>query len=392
MRHPAYAGVTWNLEPHQKGVLSCAKDRGGPIDISWQLHGSGPKKIIVSDDCRPRTFLRTALLLPTAARITDLSVSRLIPPRANPSQLIMGLAGLANSWQRQTKHFGHDRGDEHSVLLIDNRGIGLSGSPLQRYSTSQMARDVLEVLDHLGWTAPPAAGTPSRSLHLAGISLGGMISQELALLIPDRLASLTLISTAASLETTSNLPATLWDRIGMVVPKTPERAIADTARQIFTEEWLAAPDEAKEVPVPGVTPMCGPPSDGGGEGGAYLPFVSNFQRFQAQELSKRLDRQLFSAKGFLLQLIAAGWHVKTPEQLKELGDKVGRDRIAVVHGDRDKMIDVKFGKVLMEGLQPGVSLIMEGMGHAPVMERVEWFKEFFNERLESGEKLSTREA
>ncbi|KAH7353358.1 glycylpeptide N-tetradecanoyltransferase [Plectosphaerella cucumerina] len=339
MKHPAYAGVIWKLEPTKKGILPCAIGRGGPIDIAWELHGTGPRRIL----------------------------------------LVMGLAGLATSWQRQTKHFAHDHGDEYSVLLIDNRGIGLSGSPLQRYSTSQMARDVLEVLDHVGWSDTP------RSLHVCGISLGGMISQELALMVPDLIASLSLLCTAASMETTRNLPSVLWQRAGMIIPKPAEEAIRATALQIFTEEYLLAPDEAKDLPVPGVTPNCLPPPGAD----AYVRFDSNFQRFQAQELTKRGDKKLFTAKGFLLQLIAAGFHVKTPAQLRELGDKVGRERIAVVHGTRDNMIDVRFGRKLIEGLQPSVGMVVEGMGHAPVMENVDWFKKFFTERIELGEKLRT---
>ena len=51
-------------------------------------------------------------------------------------------------------------------------GMGLSDKPTLRYSTSEMAKDVLEILDHLGWTA-------ERELHVAGVSMGGMIAQEL---------------------------------------------------------------------------------------------------------------------------------------------------------------------------------------------------------------------
>ncbi|KAM0287027.1 hypothetical protein ACHAQH_000712 [Verticillium albo-atrum] len=337
LAHPAYPGAIWNLEPHQKGLLACAKDRGGPVNISWEIHGDGPRKII----------------------------------------LIMGLAGLATSWQRQTKHFGHDHGTENSVLLIDNRGIGLSDSPLQRYTTSQMARDALEVIEHIGWTSP-------RSLHIAAISLGGMISQELAVLIPERIASWTLLCTAATMETNKTILSTLRERLTLLIPKSAEQAIRETAGRLFTDDWLAAPDEAVEVPVPGVTPRCGPPPNGE----AYAPFASNYQRFQAQELTKRLDKKLFSVKGFIMQLFAAGWHDKSPEQLKALGDVVGRERIAVVHGDRDNMIDVRFGKMLMERLQPSVALIIEGMGHAPVMERVEWCRDFLAERIAVGEKLN----
>jgi pimeloyl-ACP methyl ester carboxylesterase len=77
-----------------------------------------------------------------------------------------------SAWQRQTKDFGHTKGDQYSCLVIDNRGIGQSGKPLMRYSTSEMAKDVLEILDHIKWTE-------KRSVHVIGISMGGMISQEL---------------------------------------------------------------------------------------------------------------------------------------------------------------------------------------------------------------------
>ena len=76
------------------------------------------------------------------------------------------------SWQRQTKDFGHERGSKYTSLIFDNRGMGRSDKPLMRYSTSEMARDAYELLDHLGWTA-------KRQLHVIGISMGGMIAQEM---------------------------------------------------------------------------------------------------------------------------------------------------------------------------------------------------------------------
>ena len=121
----------------------------------------------------------------------------------------MGLGAFKWYWQRQTKDFGHDQASKYSCLIFDNRGMGESDKPLLRYSTSEMAKDVLEVLDHLGWTA-------ERQLHVIGISMGGMIAQEMvrdarnlllrtllmgfqACLEPQRIASLSLISTAARL-------------------------------------------------------------------------------------------------------------------------------------------------------------------------------------------------
>ena len=87
-------------------------------------------------------------------------------------QLVMGLGALKTAWQRQTKDLGHDRGDNYSVLVFDNRGMGKSDKPWGRYSTSEMAKDVIEICDHIGWTR-------ARELHVCGVSMGGMIAQEI---------------------------------------------------------------------------------------------------------------------------------------------------------------------------------------------------------------------
>jgi pimeloyl-ACP methyl ester carboxylesterase len=84
----------------------------------------------------------------------------------------MGLGGMKYAWQRQTKDFAHTKADQYSSLVLDNRGVGESDKPTVRYSTSEMAKDIIEVLDHIGWTG-------QRNLHVIGISMGGMIAQEL---------------------------------------------------------------------------------------------------------------------------------------------------------------------------------------------------------------------
>ena len=84
----------------------------------------------------------------------------------------MGLGAFKWFWQRQTKDFGHDQSSQYSCLVFDNRGMGESDKPIMRYTTSEMAKDTLEVLDHLGWTS-------RRELHVIGISMGGMIAQEM---------------------------------------------------------------------------------------------------------------------------------------------------------------------------------------------------------------------
>ncbi|KAL7628848.1 hypothetical protein AAE478_000363 [Parahypoxylon ruwenzoriense] len=331
-KSPAFPTAIWKLEPHRSGLLPVAADRGGPLNISWEVHGDGPVKLI-----------------------------------------LIGGIGLAKAdWQPQTVYFGHERGDRFSVLVFDNRGAGASDKPVLRYSTSEMARDLLEVLNHLGWTA-------ERQLHVSGgsnVEVGGMIAQELAVLAPERIASLNLHCTAAKLEQTGTFAETVG-RLGALFPRTLEVEIRSTAEGCFPPSWLAGPDSL-ELPS-ARTPRCEVPA------GGYPRFESNYARFAAHEMHMRRSRN-----GFLLQAVAGGFHRKTAEQLHELADRVGRERIMVLHGTEDRMIPVDHGRKLIEYLSPGKGLIEEGLGHAPIYQRARWFNELLEERCELGEKLSGR--
>ncbi|KAI9816458.1 MAG: hypothetical protein M1827_001590 [Pycnora praestabilis] len=308
VQHPEFEHVTWDLKPAQKGKVEVAKGRGGPFDIAYEVHGTGPLHLV----------------------------------------FIMGLAAFKTAWQRQTKDFGHDKAEQYSVFIMDNRGMGESGKPVMRYSSSEMAKDTLEVLDHLGWKE-------SRTLHVIGISMGGMIAQELSLLVPHKIASLSLISTAARLENTVGFVENLRNRINMFVPKPIDVQLANIKASLYSDAWLNAPDAEPVV------------------GG----FPTNGDRFAALEIRKRQDTEGFTRKGFMMQAIAAGWHHKSPAQLKKLGDEVGRERIQVVHGTIDRMITVPHAEVLVKDLggeDAGVTrLIFDGRGHVlPVEQRKEF--------------------
>src|SRR3989454_12787629 len=71
------------------------------------------------------------------------------------------------------------------MILHDNRGTGARDVPAGPYSASQMASDVVAVLDDAGI---------ERS-HVVATSLGGMIAQELASQYPARVDRLVLVAT-----------------------------------------------------------------------------------------------------------------------------------------------------------------------------------------------------
>lgn len=240
-----------------------------------------------------------------------------------------------------------------------------------RYSTSEMARDALEVADHLGWTAP-------RELHVCGVSMGGMIAQEVGYLAPERVASLNLVSTAACIESTSTFAERIVNRVMLLVPKSMDRSVQYAASRVFPPDYIMQEDNC-ELPTPS-TPRCRIPQ------GGYLSFGTNYERFAAQELIKQNNPDRFTKSGYLMQLIACGWHRKSPDQLKEMASRIGKERILVIHGDADEMITVAHGKKLIEYLQPATGLIIEGMGHAASAERTKWFNELLSDAIDQASK------
>lgn len=209
------------------------------------------------------------------------------------------------------------------------------------------------------------------------------LTPQQAYLIPTRLCSLNLISTAARIENTTTFVENLQTRINMFVPKSLDRSVADAARSLLPDSWLDSPDDCI-LPTSSTNKVEMPPN------GAYLRFSTNYERFAAQELSKRLDTEAFTKKGFMLQAIAAGWHHKSAKQLKEIGDRVGRERILLMHGTRDNMITVHHGRVLIEELEPGKSLVIEGAGHVLMLERMEWFNKVVEEMFAETEKMEKK--
>src|ERR1700676_4570539 len=73
------------------------------------------------------------------------------------------------------------------ILTYDCRGHGRSGKRAQGFTIARFARDLVELLDHVGWHSAVAAGC----------SMGGCVAQALAGMYHTRVNALALIDTTA---------------------------------------------------------------------------------------------------------------------------------------------------------------------------------------------------
>jgi len=118
---------------------------------------------------------------------------------AAPTVLLLGSLGSdLTMWAPQI----HALSANWNVLAVDHRGHGTSPAPTGPYTMSELAGDVISLLDTLGLDA----------VHYVGLSLGGAVGQWLAAHHAERVHSLTLLCTSPAFQ-----PAQPWlDRAATV--------------------------------------------------------------------------------------------------------------------------------------------------------------------------------
>lgn len=113
------------------------------------------------------------------------------------------------------------------VAIADHRGMGRSSLPENPYSMVDLATDAIGLVDHLGW----------ETFALIGISFGGMVAQELAVAVPERIRRLVLMCTSAGGAGGSSYP------LHELAHLAPDERAAQSTRILdtrFTPVWLAA--------------------------------------------------------------------------------------------------------------------------------------------------------
>jgi 3-oxoadipate enol-lactonase len=115
--------------------------------------------------------------------------------------------------------------ERYRVLWFDNRGIGDSDKPEGPYTARLMADDARQVLDEAG----------VGRAHVLGASLGGMIAQEVAAGLPERVDKLVLCCTTPGGAATVPMPDVTVRLFAEAATLEPEVAL-----RRFVENALAA--------------------------------------------------------------------------------------------------------------------------------------------------------
>jgi pimeloyl-ACP methyl ester carboxylesterase len=151
-----------------------------------------------------------------------------------PMLFVMGLAGQLTAWPDEFVDLFVQRG--YQVIRFDNRDIGLSTqTDWTPPSQSKVMRSFLtrRPLKDVGYTVPDMADDAAGLLstlgieraHVMGVSMGGMISQELAIRHPEKVASLCSIMSNTGDRKNGGIALSLARKVGRQQTPARENAV-----------------------------------------------------------------------------------------------------------------------------------------------------------------------
>ena len=242
-------------------------------------------------------------------------------PAAPAILLIAGAAASMDSWDPEL--CGRLAAGGRFVIRYDHRDTGRSvsyppGAP--GYTGDDLAGDAAGLIDLL------AGGRA----HLVGLSMGGGIAQYLAVHRPDRVATLTLMSTSSG-------PA-------QDLPPMAERLKAALADPAPEPDWTDG-DAVVEYMVAVERPFAGP---------------NSFDEAAAREVARRVVDRTVNLESSLKN----HWLVDGGEDIRPRLGEV-RAPTLVVHGTDDPAFPPAHGIALTREIPHAELLLLDGVGHQP---------------------------
>jgi 3-oxoadipate enol-lactonase len=160
-------------------------------------------------------------------------------PGAPPLVLSNSLGTAMAMWEPQLPELVR----RYTVVRYDSRGHGMSDAPPGCYSMDRLGRDVLELLDALGFGV----------VDFCGVSKGGMVGQWLGTRAPARIRRLVLANTSPYMG-----PPSSWDARIATVEGNGMAAVADAVlERWFTPRFRETANEAI-APLRGILQATSP--------------------------------------------------------------------------------------------------------------------------------------
>ena len=130
-------------------------------------------------------------------RVGDIEMAYKMFGKGDPILLIQGVGGSMDSWEPSILR---DLSSNHTVIILDNRGVGNTTTGTKQFSIQQFANDSAGLLDAL----------KIQKANVLGYSMGSLIAQQFVLTHPEKVDRLVLIaSTCGGKEGIPNSPEVL---------------------------------------------------------------------------------------------------------------------------------------------------------------------------------------
>ncbi len=237
--------------------------------------------------------------------------------KGDPLILIMGLGADGSLWEEHVKEY-----EKHfQCIMMDNRGAGRSDSPEGSYTTEMMAKDTIGLMDTLHMD----------NARIAGISMGSAVAQNLALIAPEKVRSMVLVSS--------------WARCDIYT-----KTLFESFKKMRA---LAKPDDFMELLQLWIfTPRH---------------FEKNISDLVDGQKDTLTDELLMKQHAFEAQCDACSTH----DTLDRLGEIKIPSLITV--GDADIFTPLRFSKEIHERMENSELLVFPGRGHCHHWEDLEKF-------------------